>query len=60
MPTVGSSCLSHRCGNYNESGSKVSVVCRSWWPLGQRRGSTAGRFRGPRVRILLGAWVSVS
>jgi len=52
--------LSHPCGNYNEFGSKVFVLSRFRWPRGQRHGSTAARFLGLLVRILLVAWVSVS
>ena len=33
---------------------------RSWWPPGLRRGSAATRLLGLRVRIPLGAWMSVS
>ena len=34
-------------------------LCRSQWPRGLRRGSTAGRLLGLRVRIPLWTWMSV-
>ena len=34
-------------------------VCRSQWPRGLRRGSTASRLLGLWVRILPGAWMSL-
>jgi hypothetical protein len=36
------------------------LVCRSQWPRGLRRGSAAVRLLGLWVRILPGAWMSVS
>jgi hypothetical protein len=39
---------------------KLSYMCRSQCPRGLRRGSAAARLLGLRVRILLGAWTSLS
>jgi hypothetical protein len=38
----------------------VNIVCRSQWPRGLRRGSSAARLLGSLVRIPPGAWMSVS
>jgi hypothetical protein len=37
----------------------VNICCRSQWPCGLRRGSTAARLLGLRVRIPPTAWMSV-
>jgi hypothetical protein len=36
------------------------IICRSQWPCGLRRGSSAARLLGSWVRIPPGAWMSVS
>jgi hypothetical protein len=38
----------------------ILLLCRSQWPHRLRCGSTAARLLGLRVRILTGAWMSVS
>jgi hypothetical protein len=38
----------------------IYLFRRSRWPRGLRRGSTAARLPGLRVRIPLGAWMSIS
>jgi hypothetical protein len=40
--------------------SKYSVLCRSQWPRGLRRGSMAARLLGLWVQIPQVAWMSVS
>jgi hypothetical protein len=37
----------------------IICFCRSQWPCGRRRGSTASRVMGLQVRISPGAWMSV-
>jgi hypothetical protein len=40
--------------------TRYIALCRSRWPCGSRCGSEATRWIGVRVRITLGAWMSVS
>jgi hypothetical protein len=45
--------------NFKITYCKYHLLRRSQWPSGLRRGSTAGRLLGLRVRILPGAWMFV-